>query len=142
MFAEASVDGSVGSPIDTGSLMLIFPVRLAPVRYDFTARCFNAETGECLCIYKGHLSFVFTLRVCAEVMADEVTDSGDQAVKWFLYTGSVPVPLPPHRVCPPCQNLSTISSAAPGLHLCQNCTCSPPSSAVFLLQCYLAECTY
>ncbi|KAJ1490769.1 WD40-repeat-containing domain protein [Baffinella frigidus] len=56
--------------------------------YDFTARCFNAETGECLCVYKGHLSFVFTLRVCAEVMADEVTESGDQAVKWFLYTGS------------------------------------------------------
>lgn len=37
-------------------------------RYDFTARCFNAETGECLCVYKGHLSFVFTLRVCAEVI--------------------------------------------------------------------------
>jgi WD40 repeat protein len=56
--------------------------------YDFTARCFNAETGECLCIYKGHLSFVFTLRICAEVMQDQTTDSGDQAMKWFLYTGS------------------------------------------------------
>ena len=30
----------------------------------------------------------------AQVMADELTESGDQAVKWFLYTGCVPPAIP------------------------------------------------
>lgn len=31
--------------------------------YDHLARCFNAETGEILATYKGHASFIFTLKV-------------------------------------------------------------------------------
>ena len=34
--------------------------------YDHTARCVNAETGETLFVYRGHKSFIFTLKVSVE----------------------------------------------------------------------------
>eukprot|EP00286_Rhodomonas_abbreviata_P001889 CAMPEP_0181291288 /NCGR_PEP_ID=MMETSP1101-20121128/1885_1 /TAXON_ID=46948 /ORGANISM="Rhodomonas abbreviata, Strain Caron Lab Isolate" /LENGTH=602 /DNA_ID=CAMNT_0023395665 /DNA_START=53 /DNA_END=1861 /DNA_ORIENTATION=+ len=56
--------------------------------YDHTARCFNAETGECLFIYRGHRSFVFDLRVGQENEKDEDAEDVIENVKWYLYTGS------------------------------------------------------
>lgn len=56
--------------------------------YDHTARCFNAETGECLFIYRGHRSFVFCLRVGQENEKEDASDDMVENIKWYLYTGS------------------------------------------------------
>lgn len=56
--------------------------------YDHTARCFNAETGDCLAVYRGHRSFIFTLRV--GIHLERTTDGVYEfdAFKYYLYTGS------------------------------------------------------
>eukprot|EP00961_Rhodomonas_salina_P182951 2470018-Rhodomonas_salina.1 len=49
--------------------------------YDHTARCFNAETGECLFIYRGHRSFVFCLRVGQENEKEDASDDMVENIK-------------------------------------------------------------
>ena len=56
--------------------------------YDQTARCFNAESGECLYVYRGHSSFVFTLKVSVEPQMSKKYADVIESTKWFLYTGS------------------------------------------------------
>jgi WD40 repeat protein len=56
--------------------------------YDHTARCFNAESGECLYVYRGHQSFVFSLKVNIEPQMSKKYADVIESTKWFLYTGS------------------------------------------------------
>ena len=56
--------------------------------YDHTARCFNAETGECLFVYRGHKSFIFALKINIEPKMSEKHEGVVESTLWFLYTGS------------------------------------------------------
>ena len=56
--------------------------------YDHTARCFNAESGECLYVYRGHQSFIFTLKVNVEPQMSKEYADVIESTKWYLYTGS------------------------------------------------------